>query len=143
HSRLLQNAAAADPWAQRDGWRIAGTYEQTTTLLDGEFAHDVSIKRDGATWALAHGDSTQTLEWDAQAVDAAQYQLRIRLDGADASGTIICRGGAIHVFADGTVRGLKVHGPVEPAQDAAGAHGCGLTAPMPGKIIASAVKPGD
>ncbi|NYT45729.1 acetyl/propionyl/methylcrotonyl-CoA carboxylase subunit alpha [Alcaligenaceae bacterium] len=143
HSRLLQNAAAADPWAQRDGWRIAGTYEQTTTLLDGEFAHDVSIKRDGATWALAHGDSTQTLEWDAQAVDAAQYQLRIRLDGGDASGTIIFRGEDIHVFADGIVRVLKVHDPVEHAQDAAGAHGGGLTAPMPGKIIAIAVKPGD
>lgn len=143
HSDPLQNQAPADPWAQRDGWRVAGAYEQAGMLLDGDHKHDVSVKRDGSAWALHCGDKTLPLQWDAQSAGTDQYQVRVRLDGVDASGMVVLRGEEIHVFANGGVRLLKLHDPVEHAVGDVGGHGGGLTAPMPGKIIAIAVKAGE
>lgn len=145
HSSLQRNVVHADPWAQVDGWRITGNYQQTFSLLDGETLHDVHVRRNGADWLYVNQAASHPFEWDAQAQPGSpgQYALRIRLKAADASATVVLRHEAIHVFTGGGVHVLQLHDAVAHAQDDAGGHDGNLTAPMPGKIISISVKAGD
>jgi 3-methylcrotonyl-CoA carboxylase alpha subunit len=142
HSSLRQNKAHVDPWAQADGWRITGRYRQIFGLLDQEILREVQIERDGQDWKY-FGKTEDSFEWDAQASIPGRYSVRVRLDGRDASGTVILDREAVHVFSDGGVHVLQIHDAVAHAQDDGGGHHGGLTAPMPGKIIAISVKAGD
>ncbi|MFW7340627.1 acetyl/propionyl/methylcrotonyl-CoA carboxylase subunit alpha [Pollutimonas sp. H1-120] len=142
HSSLLKNKAHVDPWAQADGWRITGRYRQTFDLLDQDTLREVQVERDGNDWKYS-GNTEGSFEWDAQACAAGRYSVRIRLDGTDASGTVVLDHEAIHVFSEGGVQVLHMHDAVAHAEDDGGGHHGGLTAPMPGKIIAISVKAGD
>ena len=145
HSSLQRNVVHADPWAQADGWRITGTYQQMFSLLDGETLHDLHLQRNGAHWFYVNKTSSHPFEWDAQAQPGSpgQYALRIRLKGVDASATVVLRDESIHVFTSGSAHVLQVHDAVAHAQDDAAGHDGNLTAPMPGKIISILVKTGD
>lgn len=142
HSSLRQNKAHVDPWAQADGWRITGRYQQSFGLLDQDALREARIERDGNDWKY-YGKAEASFEWDAQASAPGRYSVRIRLAGADASATVILDGEAIHVFSNGGVRVLQIHDAVAHAEDDGAGHHGGLTAPMPGKIIAISVKAGD
>src|SRR3546814_6874146 len=72
--------------------------------------------------------------------DVCSSDVRIRLNGNDASATVVLRQETIHVFADGGLQVLRLHDAVAHAQDEGGGHAGGLTAPMPGKIITISVK---
>jgi 3-methylcrotonyl-CoA carboxylase alpha subunit len=142
HSSLRQNKAHVDPWAQADGWRVTGHYRQTFGLLDRETLREVQIQRDGQDWTY-FGRTDDSFEWDVEASAPGQYNVRVRLDGSDASGTVVLDHEAIHVFSNGGVHVLQIHDAIAHAQDDGGGHHGGLTAPMPGKIIAISVKAGD
>ena len=143
HSATARNRAPADPWAATDGWRLAGHYHQAFEFLDQGTLVKIAVERDGAHWYLCSDANRQAFEWDATATAPHRYAVRIRLDGNDASAGVISRNEDIHVFLDGNVWVLQHHDAVEHAQDDATDHGGSLTAPMPGKIIALAVKTGD
>ncbi len=142
HSSLRQNKAHVDPWAQADGWRITGRYQQSFGLLDQDTLREARIERDGNDWRY-YGKAEASFEWDAQASAPGRYSVRIRLAGTDASGTVILDRDAIHVFSNDGVQVLQIHDAVAHAEDDGGGHHGGLTAPMPGKIIAISVKAGD
>ncbi|UYO93811.1 acetyl/propionyl/methylcrotonyl-CoA carboxylase subunit alpha [Pollutimonas sp. M17] len=142
HSSSRQNKAHVDPWAQADGWRVTGRYRQVFGLLDQDALREVQIERDGPDWRYS-GQAASSFEWDASAAAPGRYDVRIRLDGADASGTVVVSREMVHVFCDGGVYKLQIHDAVAHAEDDAGGHDGGLTAPMPGKIISISVKAGD
>ena len=145
HSTPHRNAVHADPWAQVDGWRITGAYQQAFTLLDGDVRHELHVQRNGADWLYINQTASHAFQWDAQAQPGStgQYALRIRLKGADATATAVLRQESIHVFTGGGVHVLRLHDAVAHAQDESGGHGGNLTAPMPGKIISISVRAGD
>ncbi len=144
-STLRAGVAQADPFAQTDGWRVAGLYKRPLTLIDNGQPRDIQISRDGTHWFCRFdGDShAQAFQWQADTLAPRQYRLRIGLDGHDTTGVVILRGDLAHVFADGGVRVLQAYDMVTHARAQGGAHQGGLTAPMPGKIIAIHVKAGD
>src|SRR5690606_28061628 len=76
-------------------------------------------------------------------IACGQYRVRVQLDGKDAQATVILQGDDVHVFTEGGVQVLQVLDPVAHSIDEGGAEQGGLTAPMPGKIIALSVKAGD
>jgi 3-methylcrotonyl-CoA carboxylase alpha subunit len=143
HSDLQKNKMPVDPWARVDGWRINGQYHQVFGLLDQEELRELHLRRDGRFWTYTHADVTSPFEWEAHSALPGQYRIRARLNGTDALATVIVRRETVHVFLDGLVHVLQLHDAVAHAdEDSADARG-GLTAPMPGKIIAISVKAGD
>ena len=142
-SNPQRNTMPADPWAQVDGWRISGIYQQRVHLIQGDITHEINLTRHGSRWTFSGGAQAPSFQWRADASAAGQYKVRIALNGHSTAGMVILRDSHAHVFADGTVHVLQVFDPVAHAQDETTDHQAGLAAPMPGKIIAIAVNAGD
>ena len=137
-------ATAADPWSQTDGWRIGGFAGRTLRLVDGGQERTLRLAHGEAGWTLEEsGGQPRAFTWQAQATGPGQYQARVRLDGTDAHGTVIWQHDAAHVFADGDTHVLEIVDLLAHAEDEDSDQSGSLAAPMPGKIIAIAVKAGD
>ncbi|OZI55091.1 acetyl/propionyl/methylcrotonyl-CoA carboxylase subunit alpha [Bordetella genomosp. 5] len=136
---------AADPWGARDGWRLGDHYRQTLRWIDQGEARDVVLTRHGTTWTLSIGERSHTLRW--QAVRGANpelcHGLRVSLDEREITGDVVLHADRAHVFRDGATYVLERYDALAHADDAADGHAGGLTAPMPGKIIAVSVAVGD
>ena len=133
----------SDPWAQSDGWRIAGHYQQPFTLVDQELPIELHVARDGAHWRYLRDTRALAFDWQTEARSAHEYEVRVRLDGADSRAIVILHRDAVHVFAGGGVHVMQVVDELAHAQEEGNAHAGGLIAPMPGKIISITVKAGD
>jgi 3-methylcrotonyl-CoA carboxylase alpha subunit len=133
-------AASADlhsPWHLRDGWRANGAARREILLRTGR--HEKSVS------AAYHGKGFM-LELDGQSSVAAgelnsDGSLRADLDGRRLGVTVVAAGEKRHVFFDGMSFIFVAVDPLFHAGEGAGAEG-GLTAPMPGKVIAQLVAPG-
>ncbi|OZI68475.1 acetyl/propionyl/methylcrotonyl-CoA carboxylase subunit alpha [Bordetella genomosp. 1] len=134
-----------DPWNARDGWRLGGRYTQTLRWIDQGEARDIALVRQGADWTLSEGGRSHALRWQSQrsANPELSYGLRVSLDDREITGTVVLHAGRAHVFRDGATFVLERYDALAHADDAAEGHAGGLTAPMPGKIIAVSVKAGD
>src|SRR5690606_14892175 len=142
-SERRRHTVPLDPWSQADGWRLAGAYQQAFTLTEGDSTHALTVSRDGHAWSFARQADSHPFEWKAEPGTEGKYQVRVRLAGEEARATVVIHGEQVHVFSQGGVRVLQQHDPVSHASDEAAGHGGSLTAPMPGKIFAVSVKPGD
>ena len=136
-------AASGDPhspWHRRDGWRANGAARREILLRHGS-----SEKRVIASYCGNGGDGF-LLEIDGHASPAAgalrdDGSLRADLDGRRLGVTVIAAAEKRHVFFDGMSFIFAAVDPNHHAGEGAGAEG-GLTAPMPGKVIALLVAPG-
>ena len=139
----------ADPWDVADGWRVAGRHERAFEFLDSEGgSHPVNLFREhtdasAAVWTVSAGGETLRLDWTAEGVGKHRTRLRIRLDGLDHTGEVLLHADTVTVYLQGVSHVLQVHDALAHANDEASDHGGTLTAPMPGKIVAVAVQPGD
>ena len=119
------------PWHDRDGWRVNGNARREIKLRAGE-----NEKIINAGYA---GDSF-TLEFEGQTVAAAGRfgggsELRVDLGGRRINATVVAANEKRHVFIDGVCFIFAAIDPLFHAGSGGGAEG-GLTAPMPGKVIA-------
>jgi 3-methylcrotonyl-CoA carboxylase alpha subunit len=119
------------PWHARDGWRINGNARREIKLRAGEIEKVVN-----AGYA---GDSF-TLEFEGKSTTAAgrfttASELRVDLGGRRINVTVVSANGKRHVFIDGVSFIFSAIDPLFHAGSGGGAEG-GLTAPMPGKVIA-------
>jgi 3-methylcrotonyl-CoA carboxylase alpha subunit len=71
-----------------------------------------------------------------------ERELRVRAGASHTGDRAVRSGDSIHVFADGAHHVFSAPDPYLPAAEGHDRHG-GLTAPMPGRIIAVLVKAGD
>ncbi|MFJ1300206.1 acetyl/propionyl/methylcrotonyl-CoA carboxylase subunit alpha [Pseudomonadota bacterium AL_CKDN230030165-1A_HGKHYDSX7] len=136
---------AAEPWGARDGWRLGDQYRQTLRWIDQGEARDVVLTRRGAAWTLSVGERSHTLRWQAPrgAHPELCHGLRVSLDDREITGDVVMHADRVHVFRDGATYVLERYDALAHADDAADGHAGGLTAPMPGKIIAVSVAVGD
>ena len=133
-----------DPWGIVDGWRLSGQYRRTFTVLDGATRHSVALVRDGSGQTLAIGDVAMAARWvDRPGEVAGVHHIDLTLGSARIAGTIVIQGEKLQVFEDGNGTALVLHDLLAHADDEDVEHAGGLTAPMPGKIIAVHVKAGD
>ena len=126
------------PWHLRDGWRMNSAARRTLAFRVGEAEKSVSVSYAGRDFVL---------ELDGQATPASgemapRGQLRADLGGRRINATIVVAGERRHVFLHGRAFILSAVDPLFHAGEGGGAEG-GLTAPMPGKVIALIAKPGD
>lgn len=132
-----------DPWSVADSWRVSGQYRRVLSLHERDEVRDITLCRQGNKWTLAHDGSQYVFTWDAAAADAGRYAVSVLLDDTRYQATTVVHDGHIHVFDRGTVYILGTQVPGVYGDAEASTHQGGLTAPMPGKIIAVSVKAGD
>jgi 3-methylcrotonyl-CoA carboxylase alpha subunit len=141
-AELLREQATADvaarldadpnsPWHRRDGWRVNLAVSRRLTFRCGEVAKTVGVAYVGAKYQL---------EFDGQATLASGEmlpgsQLRADFGGNRSAATVVVAGEKRHVFVHGRCFVLAAVDPLFQAGEGGGAEG-GLTAPMPGKVIA-------
>ena len=119
------------PWHARDGWRLNGNARREIRLRAGESEKVVSAGYSGDCYSL---------EFEGQCITAAgcftgSSELRVDLGGRRINVTVVSANGKRHVFIDGVSFIFAVIDPLFHAGSGGGAEG-GLTAPMPGKVIA-------
>ncbi|HEX5686049.1 MAG TPA: acetyl/propionyl/methylcrotonyl-CoA carboxylase subunit alpha [Ideonella sp.] len=134
-----QALEAADPWSRRDGWRIHGGARRRFDLQLGSTQHVATLERlhDGAL-RLAIGSEHWPLATRALGNDLYD----ITLGGERHALSVYLIGERVAVFGATGSQELHEIDPIAHAGEAAGGAGR-LTAPMPGKVIAFHVKPGD
>ncbi len=133
-----------DPWARTDGWRLGGTYQRDLHWLDGDAPRQVSYRldRDGAFFVIDGVDAKVT--WKALSeITLGVQELEISWHDRNQSCKVVRDGERFHLFSLGRHVTLVLHDPLAHADEEDVEHAGGLTAPMPGKIIAVQVKAGD
>ena len=137
---LLQEKAAegADPFSRRDGWRSHGVaVRQFQFEFHGEPAKaELSYLHDGAL-TLTVGNVSGAL-----AFSATPQGIDIRFAGQRLLATVYAHGETDHIFSERGATQILAIDLLAHAGEAAADTGR-LTAPMPGKVVSFAVKPGD
>ncbi|MFA7291468.1 MAG: acetyl/propionyl/methylcrotonyl-CoA carboxylase subunit alpha [Rhodocyclaceae bacterium] len=125
------------PWHARDGWRLNLQAMRTIGFRDGETLTEVHVAYGSGSWQLScHGETVlargRKLEGDRIAVE---------LDDRRLIASVIAAGAKRHIFLNGQTWIIERDDPLHLVE-AGGAHGGGLTAPMPGKVVALLAQPG-
>ena len=139
---LAARAAAASgdphsPWHGRDGWRLNSVARRSLAFRCGQSEKSVNVSYVGNEFVL---------ELDGQATRAGGEllsggELRADLGGSRSSVSVVAAGEKRHVFLHGRCYVFAALDPLSQSLDAGGSEG-GLTAPMPGKVIALIAEPG-
>jgi len=133
-------AASGDPhspWHARDGWRANGAARREIRLRHGSAEQRVVAAYAGDGFRLSL-DGQETYAAGSLYPDA---MLRADLGGRRLTVAVVAAGEKRHVFFDGMSWVFAAVDPLHHAGAGSGAEG-GLTAPMPGKVIALLAEPG-
>jgi 3-methylcrotonyl-CoA carboxylase alpha subunit len=126
-----------DPWSDRRGWRLNGTYvRQLQFRVDGETVN-VALEYGRDTYELRYAGQTTPMS----IASAAGSALTVRLADRTLAADVVRDGDELHVFVAGRHRVLTLLDAIAHAGERETDHG-GLVAPMPGKVIALAVAAG-
>ena len=137
HDRQYAAAEAVEsrdpfsPWHARDGWRMNGNARREIRLRTGETEKAVNAGYAGDSFVLEFEGKTVT----AAGRFTGSSELRVDLGGRRINVTVVSANEKRHVFIDGVSFVFAAIDPLFHAGSGGGAEG-GLTAPMPGKVIA-------
>ncbi len=125
------------PWHARDGWRMNLSAARMIGFRDGDSLIEAQVRYRRDQWQITiNGESTlargKKLDGDAFAVELDDRRLIASVVAADDKRSI---------FLNGTTYTLLRDDPLHLVE-AGGAQGGGLTAPMPGKVVALLAQPG-
>jgi 3-methylcrotonyl-CoA carboxylase alpha subunit len=127
----------ADPWSSRSGWRLNATYTRTLMLRSDDDTHEILLEygRDGWHFRRAGTDTALAV------IAASGSRLTLRFAERTLSADVTHHGDELHVFLSGHHRALTLVDIIAQADRQDGGD-AGLTAPMPGKVIAVHVAKG-
>jgi 3-methylcrotonyl-CoA carboxylase alpha subunit len=129
---------AFSPWSRADGWRANLDGGHLLVFDENEHRHTVLARRRGEGFEFEFaGRRRQVKSYRREG-----YRLTLQLDDATVAGSVVRLGGRIEVFLPGAHHTLERHDPLRQ-ELAVEARPGELAAPMPGKIIAVLVEPGD
>jgi len=128
------------PWHSTDGWRLNDDNYHRLTFRDGDDTIDVTIhyRSDGILLELPGGAEPVSASGE---IDAAG-DLIANLGGVRIKATVVRHGDDLTIFCGGAGHRLVLDDPAARAGLQEVKSGS-LTAPMPGKVVAINVKPGD
>ncbi len=140
HKARLAAKNSGDPWSPwhaRDGWRMNLSAARIIGFRDGESLVEAEVRYQREQWqvtingrtALARGSK---LEGDRIAVEFDDRRLIASVVAVDGKRSIFLQGSTYSLLRDDPLHLVE----------AGGAHGGGLTAPMPGKVVALLAQPG-
>ncbi|HEY4542830.1 MAG TPA: acetyl/propionyl/methylcrotonyl-CoA carboxylase subunit alpha [Noviherbaspirillum sp.] len=129
--------AANDPWADSSGWRLNGALRRALHLSNENHAYALQVEYRADGWVLRQGEQRVVI----RLVEKTASDVRVSVDGASVSGSVVRDGETLHVFCGAAHAALKYSDPLAHAGEAE-VEGGRLTAPMPGKIVALLVDKG-
>ena len=132
---------AADPWTRRDGWRLHGVARRRFDLVRGEARWAVYLERGGVRGPLLSLHLPDGRHLPFQAEDLGNERFALTLAGQRHTVSVHRAGDKVTVFADAGLAELREFDALAHAGDSA--HAGGLTAPMPGKVLAYLVAEGE
>jgi 3-methylcrotonyl-CoA carboxylase alpha subunit len=155
-AELLREQAAAlakashsgdpwSPWSAHDGWRLNIESRRTITWRSGESSYEVAVVYEHDGWRLTLAGESVLAR--GRLLDSGQFagQFAVELDDRRLVSSVIAvtekQEQKRHVFLNGTTWIILRDDPLHLVE-AGGAHGSGLTAPMPGKVVALLSTPG-
>lgn len=137
------SALTIDPWAERCGWRVDGSYRRMLSFQDSESVQEVLIDMVDGVTSLTVDAERAAVAISSQTNGVASVLHVARLMSSRVSGTVVRQGGRFDVFVSGKCETLTLKDPLASTGQAEADHAGSLTAPMPGKIIAIEVKAGE
>ena len=140
HAAKQKAKTSGDPWSPwhaRDGWRMNLSAARTIGFRDGDSLIEAQVHYQHDRWQISiNGETTlargKKLEGDAFAVELDDRRLIARVVAVDSKRSIFLNGSAYSLLRDDPLHLVE----------AGGAQGGGLTAPMPGKVVALLAQPG-
>jgi len=140
HAARQAAKASGDPWSPwhaRDGWRMNLSAARTLSFKDGEALVDACVRYQGDQWQITVlGETTlargRKLEGDRFAVELDDRRLIASVVAVDDKRIIFLNGSTYSLLRDDPLHRV----------DAGDSQGGGLTAPMPGKVVALLAQPG-
>ncbi len=119
------------PWHARDGWRMNLSSARTISFRDGESLVDAQVRYQGDQWQITvNGQTTvargKKLDGDRFAVELDDRRLMASVVAVDDKRSVFLQGSTYLLLRDDPLHRV----------DAGDSHGGGLTAPMPGKVVA-------
>jgi 3-methylcrotonyl-CoA carboxylase alpha subunit len=143
HATALATASRSgdpwSPWSRHDGWRLNLQPRRTLTYRSGDTRHEVFVAYEADGWRLTLGGESVLAR--GRVLDSGQFagQLAVELDDRRLVASVIAvsekNEQKRHIFLDGTTYVILRDDPLHLVA-AGGTQGGGLTAPMPGKVIA-------
>ncbi|AEV25387.1 MULTISPECIES: acetyl/propionyl/methylcrotonyl-CoA carboxylase subunit alpha [Azospira] len=125
------------PWNRRDGWRMNIAARRTVSFRVGETQVDVGVAYAGEDWQLTLRNDTLLVRGRLLAHD----RLAVELEDRRLMASVVAVAEKRHVFLNSGTYVIERHDPLHLVE-AGGAQGGGLTAPMPGKVVALLAQPG-
>ncbi len=133
--RVLEGS---DPWSRRDGWRLHGSASRRFDIEAQGTHHIFSLERHGTAQMLVQGAQ----RWPFEASVRRPGLHDVTLNGRRWSLHVYATGERFSVFAPEGSAVVDEFDPIAHSADGAKEAG-GLSAPMPGKVIAFLAKVGD
>jgi len=130
-----RTADAHSPWAATDGWRLNQDSHQVLVYASGKSSHALTVHYCADGMHLEVDGHRHRLHGEPQ--NGPQYSLTF--DCERVAGRIIAAGSRRHVFIGGVHHVLDLHDALLQEIEVE-VHGGGVTAPMPGKVIAVLAK---
>ena len=125
------------PWHARDGWRMNLSAARTISFKDGEALVEAQVRYRRDSWEISlAGQSTVAR---GKKLDGDQFA--VELDDRRLIASVVAVDDKRNVFLQGSTYTLLRDDPLHRV-DAGDSHGGGLTAPMPGKVVALLAQPG-
>jgi 3-methylcrotonyl-CoA carboxylase alpha subunit len=141
-SGSAQQETSLDPWSIRDGWRLNDDYRRTFVWDDGDELRRVRLFHEAHDPRLDIDGRLHDLCWTRQRASDGAYRVTLTVSETRRTATVIMQGSRADVFVEGNHSVLFFQDPLEQGIQGDTALGAGLTAPMPGKIIAVNVRAG-
>ncbi len=135
----------ADPWSQRDGWRLQGAARRSLRWQSGDTVLSVVLERQaGGACALELEGRRWPLSYQvrpAQSSSPIEGCYDIQLGAERQTVTVYAHGSRLTIFAPTATAWVTEIDLL--AQAGAARAGGGLTAPMPGKVVSFQVQAGE
>ncbi len=140
HQAKLAAKTSGDPWSPwhaRDGWRMNLSAARTIGFRDGENLVEAQVRYQRDHWVISLNGETALVRGKKLNGD----QFAVELDNRRLIASVVAVDDKRHVFLQGATHILRRDDPLHLVE-AGGAQGGGLTAPMPGKVVALLAQPG-
>lgn len=131
-----------DPWSIKDCWRLGGDYRRRFVWVDGEQQRQVYWMQSGRSQKLEVDGRSVDVSWTGRRISSGAIQLNMRVMDTQRTATVQKQGGSVDIFVEGRHSVLFLLDPLRQGTQGMTSLEGGLTAPMPGKIIALHVKQG-
>ncbi len=133
------------PWSSHDGWRLNLQSRRALTFRSDDTLHEVAVAYATDGWRLSLAGESVLAR--GRVLDSGQFagQIAVELDTRRLVASVVAvtekHEQRRHVFLNGSTYLILRDDPLHLVE-AGGANGGGLTAPMPGKIVALLAAPG-